>query len=358
MIKRLRAKSNRWIELTLHVAGWALFLLLPYLLRSSRANAPRPPKRLRPPEHLGPDIEQLNRIHYEPLIFNLLMIPLFYINVVYLVPKFILKRKYLSFLAIQIGIVVCLNFIGDWLHSLLAPGIPSMKMGLPIFLYLLLTSFAVCYCLVKQNIEHEQKQKEKENENLKSELQFLRWQISPHFMFNALNNMVALSRVKSDKLEPMLMRLSTLMRYMLYDTDEKRLPIRKEIEYLQSYIDLQTIRFGSDLNMISNIDIEDNVDVTIEPMLLIPFVENAFKHGAGIVDKPLIHMSMRITNDKLSFSIRNRFVPGVKEDDEQGHGIGLANVRRRLNLLYGDHFSLDTSEIEDLFLVNLIIHFR
>ena len=359
MIKGLRIiRNKKWIEILLHVAGWMLFLTLPYILRSNRMAVPKRHLTLPPAGFPPMEPEHFNVMHYEPMIFNLLMIPLFYMNIAYLIPRLFLKRKYAAFFALQIGIVIVLNFISNWLHTLLTPEMPGMKMGIPIFLYILTTSFAVCYCLVRKNIDDEQKQKERENESLKSELLFLRWQISPHFMFNALNNMVALSRVKSDKLEPMLIRLSTLMRYMLYDTDEKRVSIHKEIEYLQSYIDLQSIRFGSELDITCDIQVQDDVNVLIEPMLLIPFVENAFKHGTGIVAKPFIHLLMNVSNEKLSFSIRNRFVPALSKDDEQAHGIGLINVRRRLNLLYGDNFTLDILENEDLFVINLNIYVK
>lgn len=356
MIRKLSAIGNsRWLAIMLHVAGWTLFLTLPYLLRSSGVNAPRRPRLMPPPES---DINPFGRMSYEPLLFNVLMIPLFYLNVSYLVPRFLLKRKYLQFLLIQVAIMVILHFAGNFVRSIMAPEFPRMRMGVPIYIYILITSFAVCYCLIRQNMENEKKQKEKENENLKSELLFLRWQISPHFMFNALNNMVALSRVKSDKLESMLIRLSTLMRYMLYDTDERKVSINTEIEYLHSYIDLQSIRFGDEVRLIRDIRVEDNVNVLIEPMLLIPFVENAFKHGTGTVAQPFIHLIMDVSQESLSFTIRNSYKPGASDTGDQTHGIGLANVRRRLNLLFAEKFTLDVQKDDTWFLVTLKIRFE
>jgi LytS/YehU family sensor histidine kinase len=126
-----------------------------------------------------------------------------------------------------------------------------------------------------------------ENERLKSELSFLRSQISPHFMFNLLNSMVSLARKKSDLLEPMLIKMSEILRYMLYEKDDSKIPIEKEHAYLNNYIDLQILRFGKKVkvNFESNLE---NTSLLIEPMLLIPFVENAFKHGTGMIKEPTI----------------------------------------------------------------------
>ncbi len=351
-------RNNKWVELVLHAAGWTLFFTLPYLLRTTQGMPPRPPIGFHPDVKFGTEPIEKGHFHYELLFYNFLMVPLFYLNITYIVPRYLIRRKYISFFSMQTGIIFALIFTSEWLHNMWNPGMPGIKIGLPVFLYVLITLFAICYCLMKQSTDTERKQKEKENENLKSELQFLRWQISPHFMFNALNNIVALARIKSDKLEPMLMRLSTLMRYMLYDTDEKKVPIQKEIEYLQSYIDLQSIRFGEELQMISEIHMSDGVDVLIEPMLLIPFVENAFKHGTGTITQLVIHITMTVTNERLIFSIKNKYLKHQSENKDDIHGIGLPNVRRRLNLLYGDNFELDVKHTEDWFLVSLNIVFK
>ena len=147
---------------------------------------------------------------------------------------------------------------------------------------------------------------EKETENLKTELSFLRSQVSPHFMFNVLNNMVALARKQSDALEPSLIKLSSLLRYMLYETDEEKVLVEREIEYLNNYIDLQKQRFGKNIRITTSFD-EREKGYTIEPMLLIPFVENAFKHGTGIITDACIDIHLLVHNGKLVFTVRNRY---------------------------------------------------
>ena len=125
-------------------------------------------------------------------------------------------------------------------------------------------------------------------------------------MFNVLNNMVALARKKSDQLEPSLIKLSSLLRYMLYETDEEKVSLQKEIEYLQSYIDLQQQRFGKNVQINACIN-ETDGNYSIEPMLLIPFVENAFKHGTGMIENAFIDIKLKAKNGMLNCTITNKF---------------------------------------------------
>jgi sensor histidine kinase YesM len=187
--------------------------------------------------------------------------------------------------------------------------------------------------------------KEQENEKLKSELSFLRSQVSPHFMFNVLNSLASLARKKSDKLESAIIQLSQLMRYSLYHT-EKKVSLEQEADYLNNYIELQKLRFGSSINMHFHVDIERK-DLMIEPMLLVPFVENAFKHGVGLIHEPVIIILLEATAYRISFTVRNRFNPSGDEMKDESSGIGLQNVRRRLDLLYKDLYTLEIYQTDD-----------
>jgi two-component system, LytTR family, sensor kinase len=202
-------------------------------------------------------------------------------------------------------------------------------------------------------LKMERNAKDKVNENLKTELSFLRSQVSPHFMFNVLNNMVSLARKKSDLLEPSLIKLSSLLRYMLYETDEK-VPLQKEIEYLQSYIDLQQQRFGSTIKIEAEMHAGDAY-LEIEPMLLIPFVENAFKHGTGMIDDAEINIELKVEKCLLTFSARNKFNEASVEMKDKTSGIGLVNVQRRLSLLYDTRHSLMITKQGSWFVVSLQI---
>jgi sensor histidine kinase YesM len=196
---------------------------------------------------------------------------------------------------------------------------------------------------------------EKQQETLKTELSFLRSQISPHFVLNVLNNVVALVRLKSDYLEPTIMKLSSLMKYMLYETNEEKVLLKSEAEYLQSYIDLQQQRFGEKVKVNTHIQL-DSEWYEIEPMLLIPFVENAFKHGVGLIEKPQIDISLQTINNMLTFSVHNKFNNSVVEMKDKTSGIGLANVKRRLELLYGSGHLLSVKQKDDWFIVFLTIN--
>jgi hypothetical protein len=215
---------------------------------------------------------------------------------------------------------------------------------------------SVCYRIIIDNRAKQQLLKERETQHLKSELTFLRSQISPHFMFNVLNNLVALARKKSDSLEPAIVSLSQLMRYMLYESDDYKVSLSKEVDYIKSYISLQMLRFGNAVK--TNVDVKNDVDIyTIEPMLLIPFVENAFKHGTGTLETAVINISLSVDEVKrlMHFSVTNDVGPADDSKDSSS-GIGIANVRRRLAILYPDKHELTISNTPDQFTVDLTIY--
>ena len=217
---------------------------------------------------------------------------------------------------------------------------------------------SIVYRLTVDKIAYDKKQKEVLAEQLSIKLKFLRSQISPHFIFNVLTNLVSLARKRSEKLEPALIMLSDLMRYMLYESDEKKVTLSKEIEYLKSYIELQKLRFGYDVAIETNIDLpESDLERSIEPMLLIPFVENAFKHGMG-VDEPLIQVHLSADKERIEFDVKNKFNDDVNESKDTSSGIGLENVQSRLALLYPKEHILSLKKENNLFHVHLILQLK
>lgn len=217
---------------------------------------------------------------------------------------------------------------------------------------------SIVYRSIVDKIAYDKKQKEIAAEQLSIKLKFLRSQISPHFIFNILTNLVSLARKRSEKLESALIMLSDLMRYMLYESDEKKVTLSKEIEYLKSYIELQKLRFGYDVAIETKIDVSDNEQQQrIEPMLLIPFVENAFKHGMG-VDEPLIQIHLTADKGRIEFDVKNRFNDDVNESKDASSGIGLENVQSRLMLLYPKEHILSLKRENNLFHVHLILQLK
>ena len=210
------------------------------------------------------------------------------------------------------------------------------------------------YRLVLDKIHDDQLQKEKENENLKTELSFLRSQISPHFIFNVLNNTVSLARKKSDLVEPTLVQLSNLLRYMLYESEYDKVPFEKELEYVNSYLELQKLRFGDDTDIVFDCDCDNSIQF-IEPMLIIPLIENAFKHGIASIERPEIVIALSEKEKGLNLLVTNKFNKHLSEIKDGTSGIGLKNLQRRLALLYGTSSNLSIREAGDYFIVNLKI---
>ena len=224
-----------------------------------------------------------------------------------------------------------------------------------LLIYVFIFALGTAYQLIKDKINSDKLAQEKQNEVLKTELSLLRSQVSPHFMFNVLNNMVSLARKQSDLLEPSLIKLSSLMRYMLYEADEEKVSIEKEMDYLQSYIDLQQQRFGKKVQVKVHMHTMDD-HYQLEPMLLIPFVENAFKHGTGMIEDARIDIDLEAEKNVLQFTVSNKYNSVSAEIKDKTSGIGLANVKRRLNLLYGKNHSLTISTNNNWFVVVLKIN--
>jgi hypothetical protein len=340
--------SSKGTIILLHAAAWALFFSLPYLLRppfaANRAGEPIPDEGA---------LDLLQRI------IDACMILSFYLNALVWMPRLFHHRRYGLFIGVHLMLFSILAG-GSWLfirtaaiHTALSWR-PILFFSLLSYLFMLACSTA--YQLTRDRLKAQRLEKEKENENLRTELSFLRSQVSPHFMFNVLNNMVALARKRSEELEPSLIKLSRLMRYMLYETDEEKVSLEKEIEYLHAYIDLQSQRFGHQVKVIVDIDIAKG-EYLIGPMLLIPFVENAFKHGTRMVPDAEIDIQLKARNGQLCFLVRNKFDPDSTEVRDNTKGIGLPNVQRRLNLLYDQKHCLLTSVDKDYFLTSLKIQF-
>ncbi|MBO9675638.1 MAG: histidine kinase [Sphingobacteriaceae bacterium] len=310
-------------------------------------NRSRPPRPLS--EYEETQFLRLNFINYFYLI------AVFYLNNKVLIPSFFYKKRYLWYGLSFIGCLLLFIAIHSILFRILLPGF-NFNLGRTIWFntpsFLLTIAASTAYTMISDRIKEEKRSLEREQENMKTELSFLRSQISPHFIFNVLNNIVALVRLKSNELEPTVMKLSGLMQYMLYETDEEKVSIKTETEYLQAYIDLQKQRFGQKVAIKTNIEIESEFD-EIEPMLLIPFIENAFKHGVTMIETPQIFIDLKTEDEFLTFAVRNKFNEDENEIKDGASGIGLANVSRRLNLLYGKNHHLKIEKKEGWFNVNL-----
>lgn len=288
-------------------------------------------------------------------------IPLFYLNTQFLIKKILTNFGTIIYLiCLGISLFIMYEIHGLLQEFILGPSGPksNFRRGPLIgttFQILFTIAMGLIYNFTISYFEEKEKTKELENERLKSELSFLRSQISPHFMFNVLNSIVALSRKKSDMVEPVVIKLSELMRYMIYETKDSKVSIEKEINYLDSYIELQKIRFGKDFNIKFEKKLE-NYQLSIEPMLLIPFVENAFKHGVSLTENGYIFIDLKENKGKLVFKVENKTSPSHQLEQKDGSsGIGLTNIKRRLELLHPKKHQLKIEDLKDKYLIELQI---
>jgi two-component system LytT family sensor kinase len=197
-----------------------------------------------------------------------------------------------------------------------------------------------------------EKQREVLNvEKLNAELKFLKSQINPHFLFNCLNTIYSLAHKNSDETERAILKLSTIMRYMIYESNEENVQLQQEIDYLRDYIDIQRLRLSDNISIDCEVTGEA-AGLSIEPMLLIPFVENAFKHGISYSEHSFIAIKVMIENNMIRLTVRNSL---FKQRVSERGGIGLQNVLKRLDLLYDQRHDINITELENEFIVDLKI---
>ncbi|MRX64540.1 sensor histidine kinase [Maribacter luteus] len=199
------------------------------------------------------------------------------------------------------------------------------------------------------NLEQEKFRLQKEN--VENQLAFLRNQISPHFFMNTLNNIHALVDIDSEEAKESIIKLSNLMRHLLYDSEEKKTAISKEVGFIQSYIELMRLRFTD--KVVINVDIPTVIpDKSIPPLLFTSLLENAFKHGISYDKESFVHIAMSFTDSRLNFTIENS---DHSKNVEEPSGIGIENIKKRLELLYDKAYDLDISNIDGKHMVTLNI---
>jgi len=229
--------------------------------------------------------------------------------------------------------------------------ISSLLLNIPFII------FAYSYRFTKDWYLNERLKYKLKEEKLISELQFLKSQINPHFLFNSLNNLYGMARqINAIPVADGIAKLSNLMRYMLYDSEVDKVSIEKEINYIQDYVELQKLRIQSSekINITVNINNSFN-NIKIAPLLLIPFVENAFKHGISIKENSEITIELITNDDSINFNVTNTINKLRKNRDEENSGFGLKNVQKRLNLIYPNKYKLNIKEDNYIYSVSLKI---
>nr|WP_068888322.1 histidine kinase [Pedobacter panaciterrae] len=300
-----------------------------------------------------------------------LLIIVFYFNSYVLVPQLLLKNNTLWFLIIIIGMAVLagplIKIADNLLHlpELMDKAFNQLGVARPpkrgnkldmflLMMILLIAGISTSLTLIQKWQADKQLRESLEKEKIGSELSFLKAQINPHFFFNTLNNIYALTHVDVDKSRKALHKLSRMMRYLLYETQSGITPLSKEVSFIVDYIELMKLR----LNDTTTVVFEEPVlkhDPQIAPMLFLPYIENAFKYGISTTEPSIISISLELQDKRLTMVIKNSiFKNNAITADEYG-GIGLSNTKRRLDLLYpGRHiFSAETTDDAKTFIVKL-----
>jgi hypothetical protein len=301
---------------------------------------------------------------------------LFMINVYILVPRLLLKKKYRQYFVLVstlIVLVIAVNIfapIGFPTQHGFVPEdspeiVPPLSNGLqgkpPIMAFadnliicILLVGAGTTVKLMSKWLNEEGLRKDAEKEQLKSNLALLRHQVSPHFFMNTLNNIHTLVEIDSRKAQEAIERLSTLMRYLLYDSAQSTIEMKKEIEFIYSFVSLMQLRHSDEVEV--KILIPDQIpDIKIPPMLFISLLENAFKHGVSYPLKSYIYLEMLIHENSLTCNIKNSKHKSTTNMNDEYSGIGLTNIKKSLNLLYENDYKLDISDKAHEFEVNLTI---
>lgn len=289
----------------------------------------------------------------------------------FVVPRFVLKAKYAQAALAAVAVIFLTGVIASAISVYLLSYLRSVLLGkvyeppqhineVYFFLGLLaglrgaitIGGLAAAIKLMKYWYVKEQRNLQLEKENIASQLQLLKAQVHPHFLFNTLNNIYSSAQVTSPTAAGMIVGLSNLLRYMLYECNQPTVPLGRELQMLQEYMALEQSRYGNQLDINCRMP-ESDTGLSIAPLLLLPFVENSFKHGASqVLEQPWISLHIAVEGEWLKMKLVNG---KAEEAATTGKGIGLENVQKRLQLLYPQKHELLINNEEEVFIVNLKI---
>ena len=337
---------------TWHLTFWAVYIMLNVLLNIAFAG---------PTDLEYAPLLRLARFVFAEVVVLLPGLTAAYLFIYWLVSTYFSTKKYLQFFLVTLITLLPLIFLNRVLtYYVVYPVLydefpPYSLIGAERLLYAFLDIltpiglFSTVELLLSRQAE-KQRSVQLEKEKLQSELLFLRSQTNPHFLFNTLNNIYVLARKQSEQTAPIIMKLSKLLRYMLYECNTPTVPIQKEIQVIKDYIALEALRYNERLKVDLDIELEDP-DSPIAPLLLIPFVENAFKHGAS-ESRFNIQIDIKIIQkeEKLFFSIKNNKADAPPTNEL---GIGLKNIKRQLALIYPNRHELRIADDAGFYQVDL-----
>lgn len=346
MIKKYLAKNNFHSSI-LHLGFWSLVFVWPLLSYE--------------------EISQVQYVVNRNWLSTCCLCIVFYINYFILVDQYFFKKKRKLFYSINILLIISIFFVVK--HLLTFNVFISTINGLPIrevrstmvssiqLILPMILGIGMCVGL-KINSKWSKNelllQKVKQTQ-LDAEIKYLRYQVQPHFLFNTLNNIYALIDSGPIRAKSSIHSLSKMMRYLLHDSATNKVPLAKEIVFLERYIELMLLRVDSNLTLEKSFPLI-NQPIQIAPLLLISFIENAFKHGIDAVQPSIIKINLAIEKDAINYSVINSSFP--KNEKTTDSGIGLENLKKRLELVYPNKFELHQEESNNVYTAKLILNFK
>jgi len=336
MIKKLNLQNNRLAQ---HLSFWGAYLLFALFLSTVRSSV----------------VEDMEFHFSFELAQTLFMAIAVYVNLRVLIPNFLEKRRYwvYSLLVILLMIANAYLFVNTLKvfpdlqpHFVQRPH-PSPHWVIPIlFMEVMLVAVSSALHFLRENAKLKDEAltvKALESSKLKAELDSLKSQINPHFLFNSLNNIYSHALLESKETPALILKLSGLLNYIIYECQDEQVTLEKELDFLKNYIDLEKVRIDESVEVTLEADVSDSL-VSVAPLLFVPLVENAFKHGVNLsTGEPYIRVKLSLSDDHiLSFSCEN-LKDTYPSDNSRNGGIGLENVQKRLELIYpGKHgFTID-----------------
>jgi two-component system, LytTR family, sensor kinase len=356
---KLSFLSGKKLYILLHVLVCAVLLILPLYLTGS---------------YSGRNYMFVKSLYLRTFVYLFL----FYLNYLWLVPKFLFTGKIKTFFAALIISASFSFFIMETGHDLLMkdiqrnqemnqlfeklekenviPRMPPKRFIVYSYILttLVISGLSIGLRMSGRLIQNEKEKKELERERLNTELAFLKNQVSPHFFFNTLNNIYSLIELNTKEAQEAVLKLSKLMRYLLYESEQGDTKLSRELEFMQNYIDLMRLRLTNKVSL-QVVFPEQVPNMSISPLLFIPFIENAFKHGVSYRDKSFIEIALLVDKDEIIFKSSNSKGQKNIEDMQSGSGIGLENIKKRLALIYPGKHNLQITDSTDRFDVLLKI---
>lgn len=329
------------------VGGWTMMLIIPavttWFMTHSSATAWKVTKETSP--------------------FSLCLALIFFLNVYWLAPKYLLKDKKKKFNIYNNILTIAVTFFLYGLSHFFYCN--SSAFNWNVFLIDILSKWGFCWIMVLfgqlvRTAMHQktmkEKLKEEQQKRAESELAMLKNQLNPHFLFNTLNNISSMVQIDADKAQDYISQLCDLLRYTLYETSDKRVSLAGEIEFMNNYIDLMKLRCN-ELTKIETDMSEPSADTTVAPLIFISLIENAFKHGVNSRKPSFINISLKSNDNKIVFTVENSIYE-IQGEDHIGSGIGLENMRRRLNLAYPDSYEFIHEKRNNEYFAQITIHLK